>query len=302
MCSIESYVFFDIETTGLPWLEKNRTKITELSFVVALRKDVIVTPHGSLPPVSKLSLVFNPGRPIDPEAVKLNGLSNDLLRHAPVFRQKIETIVSFLKELPKPVCLVAHNGNRFDFKILLAEFNDANMLLPDDLLCVDSLIGFRQILASSNGRKVKVAKPLCTVSSEAQDLLTDDEDEWPDLNLSTEEWKDIDEICDSLSDISCEDITEAKKITLKKQNGKKQANRSEVISKVFSKTNNVNKESYTLLSLYKRLINKEPYNHHRAEDDCCMLLECVIAVKDEFILWADEACKMLKEVQPLIRQ
>lgn len=97
MCSIESYVFFDIETTGLPWLEKNRTKITELSFVVALRKDVIVTPHGSLPPVSKLSLVFNPGRPIDPEAVKLNGLSNDLLRHAPVFRQKIETIVSFLK-------------------------------------------------------------------------------------------------------------------------------------------------------------------------------------------------------------
>ncbi|XP_028164963.1 uncharacterized protein LOC114356077 [Ostrinia furnacalis] len=297
MAKIESYVFFDIETTGLPYQEKNQTKITELSFVVASQKDIIATPHGTLPPVSKLTLVFNPERPIHVEAVKLNGLSNDLLQHAPVFKQKTGTIVTFLKQLTKPVCLVAHNGNRFDFKILLTEFCDANMFLPDDLLCVDSLTGFRKILAMEKVTKALVPKP--PPIELGLDLLTDDEDEWPQLNVSTEEWKDIDEICDSLSDISCEDITEVKKKT---QYGVKKPNRSKVIDKVFSKTNNGKTYNYSLSSLYQRLLNKEQHSHHRAEGDCCMLLECVIACKDAFIPWADDSCRKLSEIEPLIRK
>lgn len=30
----------------------------------------------------------------------------------------IGLISSFLKQMPEPVCLVAHNGNDFDFKLL----------------------------------------------------------------------------------------------------------------------------------------------------------------------------------------
>lgn len=30
----------------------------------------------------------------------------------------IEMISTFLKQMPEPVCLIAHNGNDFDFKLL----------------------------------------------------------------------------------------------------------------------------------------------------------------------------------------
>lgn len=303
MCNIASYVFFDIETTGLPWQERNRTKITELSFIATSRRDILNTKHGDSPPVSKLTVVYNPKRPIHPDVVRMNGLSNELLQHAPSFSQKIETILSFLQELPKPVCLVAHNGYRFDFKILLAECNDAKVSLPNYLLCVDSLAGFRTILT----KKVchdDIIDHNITIDSKVEDLITDDEDDWPVLNVSTEEWEDIDKICDSLSDISVEDIADGENNSFKRDT-KKKISRNKVISNVFKKGDrNIkgkNKESFTLLALYRRLLNREPSNHHRAEEDCMMLLQCVVATKQDFIPWADSACVKLDEITPLIR-
>lgn len=307
---IESFLFFDIETTGLPWQEKNQTKITELSLVAVLKKDLLLTQKGESPPLSKLTLVFNPMRPIDPVVVQMNGLSNDLLKHAPLFSQKLDTISSFLQELPKPICLVAHNGNKFDYKILLAECQDANFHLPNDLLCVDSLVGFKKIhadkVANACGdtlEKIVKVKPMSQPNVE--DLITDDEDEWPNLNVSTEEWEDIDKLCDSLSDISCEDI-DVKRTSNRIDHPKKKANRSKVIQSVFKKNikkapQNENKESFTLLALYRRLLNKEPRSHHRAEDDCLMLLECIVATKEDFVPWAEASCVKLTEIKPLIR-
>ncbi|CAL1541814.1 unnamed protein product, partial [Lymnaea stagnalis] len=62
-------------------------------------------------------------------------------------------ICSFLTNLPEPACLVAHNGNgqtcflsfnsRFDFPILISELNNAKQPVPENILCVDSLKGFK---------------------------------------------------------------------------------------------------------------------------------------------------------------
>jgi three prime repair exonuclease 1 len=307
MCNIESFVFFDIETTGLPWQERNRTKVTELSFVAVSRKDILKS-NSYVPPVSKITLVFNPIKKIHPEAVKVTGLSNELLQHSSTFEKKIHTIVSFLQELPKPVCLVAHNGNVFDYKILLAEFIDARSTLPHDLLCIDSLVGFRNILKNPNTTNTEAIKPKVQESNNfnisIDDILTDDEDDWPDLNGSTEDWEKIDQISDSLSNRSIEDIVD---IHLKdKKKGKsnnKTVSRTDAISKVFSKeTKSKSNTGYSLIALYKKLCNKEPINSHRAEGDCLMLLECVLATKNSFIPWADTACKKLCEIQPLIRK
>lgn len=295
---IESFVFFDIETTGLPWQERNQTKIIELSFVVAQRKDIENTLFDKVPPVSKLTFVLNPQRQIHPEVTKLTGLSNDLLQHAPVFGQKLKSIITFLEDLPKPVCLVAHNGNTFDFKIFLAECNDVRVLLPSDLLCVDSLVGFRRLLKGTN---INYEILQTNKTPIIDDLLTDDED-WPEINLSNEDWEEIDEISQSLSDISCEDFAEVqstRNITQKSLQKKK----SKAIKKVFDKKRNVDqpKECYKLTALYKRLLNKEEVNAHRAEVDCLMLLQCVVALKKDFLPWADSACKNLTEIKPFIR-
>lgn len=43
---IQSYVFLDLETTGLPHLEHNRTRITEIALVSAQRNDIIAKSHS----------------------------------------------------------------------------------------------------------------------------------------------------------------------------------------------------------------------------------------------------------------
>ncbi|XP_049880167.1 DNA polymerase III PolC-type-like [Pectinophora gossypiella] len=316
MAKVESFVFFDLETTGLPWQEKNRTKIIEFSFVAALRKDLETALFGEIPPVRKLTFLLNPERPVDPVVTQMTGLSNDMLRHAPTFGQMLKKLVAFVEDLPPPVCLVAHNGNAFDFKILLAECKDINASLPAHLLCVDSLLGFRKLLKGTNINYKDLQNQIPT--SSLDDLLTDDDDDWPDLNLSKEDWSEIDDICLSMSDISCEDFEqdeqEEKKIKINKTIQKK---RSEAIKNVFSnnrtpkkvlskksttiKNSNTVKDDYKLTTLYKRLLNKEEVNAHRAEADCLMLAQCVVALKYEFLPWADRNSKPLSEIKPLIR-
>ncbi|KAG7301102.1 hypothetical protein JYU34_015507 [Plutella xylostella] len=277
MPQIETYVFFDIETTGFPWQERNGTKIIEASFVAVQRKDIERANFGDIPLASKYTFVLNPLRPIHPEVTALTGLSNQSLEHAPLFIDKFNSLNTFLDELPKPAYL----------------------------LCVDSLIGFRKLL---KGTTIGYSD-LRPVNTE---LLTDDEDEdnWPDLNVSREEWEEIDEICLSLSDISCEDVNEGDSSDNEETRSRINA-RDEVIKNVFRKgglCSNVpkndgskGKESFTLSALYKRLLNKEAVNAHRAEVDCIMLLECVVALKNDFLPWADDACKLLSQVKPLIR-
>ncbi|XP_061723955.1 uncharacterized protein LOC133533523 [Cydia pomonella] len=299
MPRIATYVFFDLETTGLPHLEKNRTKIIELCFVATSRKEIERCGYREIPPVSKITLVFNPQRPMQSKVVELTGFTNKLLEHAPTFKQKTKSLVAFLEELEKPVCLVAHNGNIFDYKLLQTEFNEAGEILPRDLLCVDSIIGFRKLL---KGTTIDY-KTLEMSPQKVEELITDDEDEWPDINVSNEDWQEIDDICLSLSDMSCEDIDEnakEEKVT-KTRIESMRKKKTEAIKRVMDKKPNPNKESFALTALYKRLLNREELNAHRAEADCFMLLYCVVAMKNDFLPWADDSCKKLTEIRPLDR-
>lgn len=74
MCSsvqIKSFIFLDLETTGLPHLENNRTKITELCMIG------IQTDHlrlGVVPRVQqKLTLCFNPWKRISDKSEEITG-------------------------------------------------------------------------------------------------------------------------------------------------------------------------------------------------------------------------------------
>lgn len=265
MTRIETYVFFDLETTGLPKEERNRTKITDLCFIATSRNDIESTKHGDTPPVCKLCLLFNPEKEVNPKAASITGLTREYLKNCCTFSEKINTIIAFLNDLKKPICLIAHNGNCFDFKILLMEFASAGRSLPEDLLCVDSLIGFRKLLKGTQINYIKL-------KTQDDDIITDDEDEsWPALNISNSDWNEIDNLSTSLCEMSFEN----------------------------TKSSSPNqKESFNLSDIYKRLLNKKVTDAHRAEVDCFMLLESVVAIKHLFLPWADVNFRNLNEIVP----
>lgn len=147
--NIKSFVFVDLETTGLPYEENNTTRITELCLIAVQTEHLNL---GVFPRVqNKLNLCIDPRKVINPVASAITGLSNQLLQCQSNFNSAaFETIYSFLQTLQKPVCLVAHNGNKFDFPILRAEIAKMGAELPLDVLCVDSLVAFRDMCNDEN--------------------------------------------------------------------------------------------------------------------------------------------------------
>lgn len=74
MNRFKTFVFFDIEATGLPSLEFNATKMTELCMVACTSEALCSTASNELPRVMhKLSLCLNPFKRISLEAEKITG-------------------------------------------------------------------------------------------------------------------------------------------------------------------------------------------------------------------------------------
>ncbi|KAI5636818.1 exonuclease domain-containing protein [Phthorimaea operculella] len=332
MPAAASFVFFDIETTGLPLQEKNQTKIIEYSFVAVLRKDVEATPYGQIPPiVNKISSVLNPEKPIGRVVTQMTGLSRKKLSKAPTFKEKLQSITSFLTELPAPVCLVAHNGNTFDFRILLAECNDISASLPANLYCLDSLPGFRSILMGTGINYTNLGGQFNAPTSniveqpqkefnakqtspiiEQQNVIEDNKPndieenkELEDLMLDSIIVEGQDMVVSAEEEVICEVIDEENQepLQLTMNNIKRSLETPENPSKkkCLNEKENAERECFKLVSVYKRLLNKDGTNAHRAENDCLMLLECVVAIKDRFLPWADKNTQLLSKIRPLSR-
>lgn len=72
-----TFVFFDIETTGLPDHEFNKTKITELALVACSKVELQKYVKGTVPRVvHKLTVCVNPRKMISPDSSKITGKRN----------------------------------------------------------------------------------------------------------------------------------------------------------------------------------------------------------------------------------
>ncbi|CAO1362824.1 unnamed protein product [Diamesa serratosioi] len=144
---IATIVFFDLETSGLPDLEFYRTKITEISLVACSVDHLLSTFKESVPRVlHKLTLCFNPYKRIQLEASSITGLTNELLEQDNKFDTNAMTMIEcFINKLQQPVCLIAHNGNKFDFPLLKKQYDLLNGHFPENLRCCDSLLVFQQL-------------------------------------------------------------------------------------------------------------------------------------------------------------
>lgn len=139
---VKTFAFLDLETTGLPMHESNLTRITELCIVACSVEHFY---KNEMRVLHKLSLCFNPHRNISKISSEITGLTDDLLQNDNHFNENTcDLLVQFLSQLQQPVCLIAHNGTKFDYPILKAHLENLNKCLSDTIVCCDSLNIFRK--------------------------------------------------------------------------------------------------------------------------------------------------------------
>ncbi|CAH2097954.1 unnamed protein product [Euphydryas editha] len=286
MVAIATYVFIDLETTGLPEEENNRTRITELSLVAVKREHVLLTRPGATPRVQhKLTLCFNPGKTIAPSCTDVTGLCNFLLEHEPKFDIKTFTMINtFLDVLEKPVCLIAHNGHRFDFPLLKNHLTKLGLSLASDLLCADCLHGFYDIMESNN----KVVSEILNINENASDWNDTFDEKVSDMELYESETSYMQRIN--------ERTPKKQQIALNKNNIKPI---SQVRRQLFWKKGASPKKKYKLSRLYERIFNEPAVGAHRAENDCILALKCFIAHGSDMVKWCDENKCLFSEVKPM---
>lgn len=119
--------FFDTETTGL------RTHADRII-------DLALLERGSS---SAFDSRVNPEVHIPRHVTGLTGASYATVKDAPVIREVLQRMIHFVEGCRvqgKTPVLVAHNGKRFDFKILIEEAARSSISLPSDWLCLDTLV------------------------------------------------------------------------------------------------------------------------------------------------------------------
>lgn len=157
---MQTLIFLDLEATGLPY---SQPKITELCLLAVHRHALENSSmsEGQPPPVpkpprvvDKLSLCIAPGKPCSSGASEITGLTTaGLEAHGRQrFDDNLATLLQvFLQRQPQPCCLVAHNGDRYDFPLLQAELASLSVISPlDGTFCVDSIAALKTLEQASS--------------------------------------------------------------------------------------------------------------------------------------------------------
>ncbi|MFZ1529193.1 MAG: 3'-5' exonuclease [Ferruginibacter sp.] len=102
--------FIDLETTGV---SLSTDRIVEIAMVK-------IMPDGSK--INKRKLI-NPQMPIPASSSEIHGITDDMVKDAPTFKQAANEIKQFLENCD----LGGYNSNRFDIPMLMEEFLRADM-------------------------------------------------------------------------------------------------------------------------------------------------------------------------------
>jgi DNA polymerase-3 subunit epsilon len=113
----QDYVVVDVETTGA-W--SNGDRITEIGAVKIRNHHVVGEWHSLL----------NPQRPIPAKIVQLTGITNDMVRGAPLFAEVADSFMDFMAD----GIFVAHNVN-FDYGFIAYEFERLERRFKFPKLC-----------------------------------------------------------------------------------------------------------------------------------------------------------------------
>ncbi|MDD5259225.1 MAG: exonuclease domain-containing protein [bacterium] len=153
--SESTFVFFDVETTGMSPACGHR--ICELALVQWQGGKVVATFHS----------LINPGRPISPAASAINCITDSMVAQAPYFHEVAGDILRFIRE----TIIVGHNVS-FDLSFLNSHLR--NIDLPEvDNTVLDTLALARRCYNFPSNSLGNIAKAL-TLPIQAQHRALDD--------------------------------------------------------------------------------------------------------------------------------
>ncbi|BFF94258.1 three-prime repair exonuclease 1 [Drosophila madeirensis] len=345
---ISTFAVLDLETTNLPAHNFNKVGITELciyAFEAALLKESgeqreveegqgkNEVPAPSLPPLPrvlhKLNVLFQASQMVHPDAERHTGLNNYILeRESKLNDNSAQMILNFVKHLPSPVCLVAHNGWHFDFPIVRKAFANLNLDFPPTVTCLDSLRAFLEIDDKHSREEglMKIPQSLPVKVEEAEPLNyflkieTENVDEALEVSVSDrlEETKPIKEIDWRLLN----ETTPKRPILTPKEAASKRRQMSESEydeleatppakrtlgsrRKLFSGLKCADRKrfppkgKYSLGSLFERTFKQPATNAHQAEADVAMLTSLIQHYGVDFLAFAEEQAIPFSQVTPL---
>ncbi|RUS89102.1 hypothetical protein EGW08_003110 [Elysia chlorotica] len=87
-----------------------------------------------------------------------------MLEDSSTFKEQVPMMMTFLKNLPQPVCLVAHNGDRFDFPLLVRHLEDAGTDVQElpDVVCADSFLAFKATVPMRSFKLSNIYTRVCS--------------------------------------------------------------------------------------------------------------------------------------------
>jgi len=103
-------IFFDLETTGLDLV---RDKIIEI-FMLKVKPDGTTETYEQL---------FNPQIAIPEEVINITGITNEMVKDKPTFREKAQEIANFIDDSD----FAGFNSNKFDIPLLAEELLNAGI-------------------------------------------------------------------------------------------------------------------------------------------------------------------------------
>ena len=310
MATIKTLVYFDLEATGLK--SSGRPRISELCFVAVDVKEIntlnkklcekvrnitcpgdILLLETLLPRVlNKLTICMYPMSTIMPEISSITGLDNYNLTGQDKFQKSTGDLLNaFLSRLPSPVCLVAHNGNAYDFPLLRAELVKAGAEFGPNIFCVDSYVGIKEIFKMDMGNsfvdpkdiEIIEEKEIVKKEMEAVKILLEAGDF--DMEMDIEKSK-----SEQTPPRNNSEPYRSIKIEKKKQPHNR-------LLKYKKKLEFPASRSFSLINLHRQLLGYTPTSLHGAEADSLALLRVTALLGEKWLGWADDNCSFISETE-----
>ena len=218
--------------------------------------------------MNKLTLCVYPMATIMPNVTSITGLDNyNLTGQARFDKNTGGLIKAFLDRLPSPVCLVAHNGNLYDFPLLKAEMEKVGVELGFDILCADSYIGMKEIFKKKEEkqRKEKAMNKRLFWLEKRKLVKTESSTKQNNNNKFT---------------------------TKPGMNIVTKPSRSSVVMQ--RKSPGTTPTSFSLINLHKYFFGCTPIQSHGAEADCLTLIRTTAALGNEWIGWINRNSSLFK--------
>ena len=112
---VKPIVFFDLETTGV---NTSTDRIVQVAMIKMM-------PDGS---TEKKKMLINPGMPIPKGATDVHGITDEMVKGQPTFKQVSKGVASYLKGCD----LGGYNSDEFDVPLLIEEFARAGINFPEE--------------------------------------------------------------------------------------------------------------------------------------------------------------------------